>query len=285
MTLSIAMTAMAMLLLPSISDAWGPATHMKLGLDVLESAVMLSPLVRELIRRHPYDFLYGNISADITIGKKFIEYRHHCHNWLVGFEVLRHARKDASKAFAYGYLAHLAADTVAHNDFIPGMMLKDSRMMQNRHLSLELRFDRMIEPDVWPYLGKIARLADGDSDLMMKDILENTLFSFGTNKRIFSGFLIFQRVASWRKLRDSNLRRRKLGIPTEEYRRYIRLSRGAMHDFLLRFDRAKCFQLDPAGISALESARRMKRILRMMKRENGRARGMGGLRGLLSRGL
>ena len=71
------------------------------------------------LRAFPYDFLYGSIAADTSIAKKYAAVGRHSHSWAVGFDILDRARDDALKAFSYGYLAHLAADVVAHNAFVP----------------------------------------------------------------------------------------------------------------------------------------------------------------------
>ena len=45
----------------------------------------------------------------------------------MGLEIYDKARDEALKSFALGYLAHLAADTVAHNFFVPRYLIIASR--------------------------------------------------------------------------------------------------------------------------------------------------------------
>ena len=71
-------------------------------------------------------FLYGSVAADISFAKKYAPEGRHCHDWKVGEEILAAAESDAMRAVAYGYLAHLAADTVAHNLFVPRRLLLTS---------------------------------------------------------------------------------------------------------------------------------------------------------------
>jgi len=47
----------------------------------------------------------------------------HCHHWHVGEEILAAADSPELSAVGYGYLAQLAADTVAHNLFVPRQLL------------------------------------------------------------------------------------------------------------------------------------------------------------------
>ena len=101
-------------LLPADAWAWGPAAHLDFGLHLLRDLTLVAPAVAGLLRRFADDFLYGNLAADITIGKNFSPYYLHCHNWQVGLSVLDLAEDDATRSFAWGYLAHLAADIVLH---------------------------------------------------------------------------------------------------------------------------------------------------------------------------
>ncbi|MBI5344478.1 MAG: zinc dependent phospholipase C family protein, partial [Deltaproteobacteria bacterium] len=105
------------LFMPDAVLAWGPPAHLEIGQEILGNTALITHAVRALIERFPYDFLYGNISADIVVGKNLVEELKHCHNWKMGFKLLKKASTDSQKAFAYGYLSHLAADTVAHNHF------------------------------------------------------------------------------------------------------------------------------------------------------------------------
>ena len=64
-------------------------------------------------------FLYGSVAADISFAKKYVPEGRHSHHWRVGEEILKAAPDEPLKAAAYGYLGHLAADTLAHNTYVP----------------------------------------------------------------------------------------------------------------------------------------------------------------------
>src|SRR5689334_25445237 len=85
----------------------------------MRSLALLPPAIAELLRAFPHDFLYGSIAADTSMAKKYVPTGRHCHSWTVGFEIHEAARDDRMRAFAYGYLSHLAADAIAHNHFVP----------------------------------------------------------------------------------------------------------------------------------------------------------------------
>jgi len=57
---------------PLYADAWGPLTHVYLGYQVLDLGAALIPAgIYSIIKEIQNDFLYGNISADIILGRRF----------------------------------------------------------------------------------------------------------------------------------------------------------------------------------------------------------------------
>jgi len=100
------------------AHAWGPGIHIVKGSYILENLHLILPSIAQLLRACPRDFLYGCISADFFIGKGHRRRDDHCHNWSVGLKMLATANTPANEAFCYGYLAHLAADIVAHKPII-----------------------------------------------------------------------------------------------------------------------------------------------------------------------
>lgn len=82
-----------LLLLPDSAWAFGPATHVFLGRQVLDALPLLPVHIAELIRVHPQSFLYGSMAADISFAKKYVPAGRHCHFWHVGEEILSADRK------------------------------------------------------------------------------------------------------------------------------------------------------------------------------------------------
>ena len=62
----------SVLFLPSVAFAWGPLTHIYLGNEILALGSLIPAGVLEIIRRYRKDFIYGNIMADIVVGKKYL---------------------------------------------------------------------------------------------------------------------------------------------------------------------------------------------------------------------
>jgi hypothetical protein len=128
-------------LLPSTAWAWTPGTHVFLGEAVLRSLDLLPSGVAGLLSAFPHDFLYGSIAADTSIAKKYVPVGRHCHSWAVGFEIHEQASDEPLRAFALGYLAHLAADSVAHNYFVPRQLAVTASTAALGHSYWESRFE------------------------------------------------------------------------------------------------------------------------------------------------
>ena len=174
---------LSFLLLPSFAFAWGPLTHVYLGNEMFSLASLLPAGVYALIRKYRHDFLYGNLMADIIIGKKFLPEDKNPHSWEVGLSLLDSAKTRQQKAFVYGYMSHLAADTVAHGSFT-------NTKRNIAHTMIELRADSMIDRKYWIQAVSIDRKVQVRNDLFLEQSLESAFFSFKTNKRIFRGMLL-----------------------------------------------------------------------------------------------
>ena len=182
----VAVTLIA--LTPSDAYAWGPGTHILLGEAVLRSADTLLPAgLAALLRAFPSDFLYGSIAADTSIAKRYARVGRHCHAWHIGDEILGRARDDGLRAFGYGYLAHLAADVVAHNHFVPHQLAITSSSSGIGHAYWESRFETHAGEGWARRARAVIQLDHGRSDDHLDRILSPTLFSTPTNRRIFRG--------------------------------------------------------------------------------------------------
>src|SRR5262249_2707053 len=126
---------------PHAAHAWTPGTHVFLGEAVMRSLALLPPAVAALLREFPHDFLYGSIAADTSLAKKYAPRGPHFHSWNVGMEIFDHARDDPLRAFALGYLSHLAADSIAHNYFVPTQLAITSSTSGFGHSYWESRFE------------------------------------------------------------------------------------------------------------------------------------------------
>lgn len=170
------------LLVPSVTFAWGPLTHFYLGSEILSLGSLIPAGIYSIMRKYKHDFLYGNLIADIVIGKKYLPEDKNSHSWDVALNLFEDARTRQQKAFVYGYLSHLAADTVAHGKFI-------GNKKNIGHALIELKADSIIDKRYWIQAITIDRSVQHRNDIFLERSLERAIFSFKTNKRIFKGML------------------------------------------------------------------------------------------------
>jgi hypothetical protein len=265
--LSILSTALLLLLIDTPAWAWGPAAHLDLGLAVLGDLALVAPAVAALLRRHADDFLYGSLAADITIGKNLSPYQLHCHNWQVALPVLELAERDATRAFAWGYLSHLAADTVAHNYFVPYKTVEHFALRGAAHTYWELRFDAHVPQAAWQAGRRLSMRAFADHDRHLRKILTGPLFPFAINKQLFNSMLLFSRLRRWRKTAASHSRRTHRVLTVQEWQEARAMSLERVRVLLARGQAADCLRSDPTGHRNLLIATELRRRLRRLRRQ------------------
>ncbi|MEO6779050.1 MAG: zinc dependent phospholipase C family protein, partial [Gemmatimonadaceae bacterium] len=173
---------------------------MFLGNAVLRSLAMLPGSIAELLDAFPYDFLYGSIAADTSIAKKYAEVGRHCHSWRVGFEIHDQAASERMRAFALGYLAHLAADSVAHNYYVPRQLAVTSTTSALGHSYWESRIETHLGGDSPHRARELILLDHSRADEHLDRILSPTIFSTHTNRRIFRGMVYVTDTESWQRV-------------------------------------------------------------------------------------
>lgn len=266
------MVVVALLLvaaLPSAAWAWTPGTHVFLGDALLRHLTLVPPGIADLLAAHPADFLYGSIAADTSIAKKYAEVGRHCHSWRVGLEVHHEARPPALQAFALGYLAHLAADVVAHNFFVPRQLAVTASTASIGHSYWESRVDTHLG-ELWPRRARELLLLDhGVADGHLDRILSPTLFGTPTNRRIFRGMVYVTDTDSWQRIFQLISENSRWDLSDAEVGRYLARSFDYIVDLLCRWDGSEPFRFDPSGEEPLREAKRVRRAAR---REGGDVR-------------
>lgn len=246
------------------ASAWGIGVHLQLGSNILNNLKQLSPALQGILLEHPLDFLYGCISADITLGKKFTHYLRHCHSWRMGLKVLQAADSDRQKACGYGYLAHLAADTVAHSYFVPFKMIRTFNSALLKHTYWEVRVEACVEPEIWGLARQIGRKNFSVNDNMMRSVLSDTIFSFSTNKRIFNSLLLLNRLQQWQKMIRSMSTSTKWPLAEDHIDEYLSIAGEATSSILCNMQESPYWVADPTGERALDTARIMRKNLKIL---------------------
>ncbi|HEX9282333.1 MAG TPA: zinc dependent phospholipase C family protein [Gemmatimonadales bacterium] len=245
-------------LFPAVAHAWTPGTHIYLGESVLANLHQLPAIVADLLRAFPFDFLYGNIAADTSLAKKYAPVGRHCHAWHVGQEIFDLAPTDPLRAFGWGYLSHLAADTVAHNFFVPRQLVLTSSTTALGHSYWESRFETHLG-DAYAKEAKQVILQDHTpSDTHLDSIISPTLFSMRTNRRLFRGMVHLTESESWRWAFQLILENTRWDLPDADVERHMAVAFEYVMELLGQKD-AAARRLDPAGDKALRLAKRMRR--------------------------
>lgn len=253
--------AMAWLLLaPDPVLAWGPATHVALGEAVLSSLFLVPPAIRALLEKYPLHFLYGSLAADISFAKKYVPEGRHCHNWHIGEEIYEAAESEPLSAVGLGYLAHLAADTVAHNIFVPRQLLLTSTTQAVGHTYWEHRMDMHLGEDFLNLARHIVVDHDHtEADALFDDVLSRTVFSFGTNRRIFRGMIRFQGHERWQRVFGQVLSKSRFDLPNPLVDRYFERSFENVIGYLRERGSSSAAQQDPVGDLNLKLAKKVRR--------------------------
>ena len=256
---SIVLAVAVLVVAPGVAHAWTPGTHVFLGEAVMRSLAALPPAVAALLSEFPYDFLYGSIAADTSIAKKYAPVGRHCHSWTVGFEILESAEDERLRAFGLGYLAHLAADSVAHNYFVPRQLAITSSTSALGHSYWESRFETHLGSEYARRARELILIDHSPSDQLLDRVLSPTIFSTPTNRRIFRGMVIVADNESWQRIFQLMKERSRWDLPEPDVGRYLARSYDYIIDLLRRMDGAEPFRLDPSGDEALRLAKRVRR--------------------------
>jgi hypothetical protein len=252
-----------------VAHAWTPGTHVFLGDAVLRSLSMLPGHIAELLEAYPYDFLYGSIAADTSIAKKYAEAGRHCHSWRVGLEIHDSAPAGRLRTFALGYLAHLAADVVAHNHFVPRQLAVTSSTSALGHSYWESRFETHLGGDSPHRARELILLDHSRADEHLDRILSPTIFSTPTNRRLFRGMVYVTDTESWQRVFQLVSEKSRWDLPNDQIAAYMTRSYDFIMDLFNRQDQSAPFAFDPSGDAPLREAKRVRRAL--LRRGGGEA--------------
>jgi hypothetical protein len=242
MMMFIVVFVLSIILIPSIAEAWGPITHVYLANQVLDLGIAALPAgIYNLLRKYRKDFLYGNLSADIILGKRFQGVEKNSHSWEIAWKLFELSETDQQRAFAYGYLTHLCADTVAHNLKYP--------LLPFTHPALEIKSDTIIDKRYRKMLKRLDKTMQKRNDIFLEKTLESVFFSFKTNRRIFKGFLILSRLPNYTPVSNFIDRRFPYEIPVQDIYGFQDESLQRMFELLINGRDSKVMKKSPLFIS------------------------------------
>lgn len=249
------------LFVPDTASAFGPATHAFLSRQLLDSLTLLPAALADLLRAFPASFIYGSLAADISLAKKYVPSGRHCHYWHVGEEIYAEADNARLRAVALGYLSHLAADTIAHNFFVPRQLLLTSSTKALGHSYWEARMDAHLGERYAALAREVVMDHDHtEADALFDRVLSGTIFSFETNRRIFRGMIQFQDSERWKVVFDRVVQRSRWDLSDGEVEAYLSRAFDSVVDYLCRRRSSLPAALDPIGETNLQMAKRIRRM-------------------------
>src|SRR6201984_3598345 len=99
----VALGLVIVLVTPDSAHAWGPITHVALGIQVIASGIAPFDSLHSVLQAAPEIFLYGSLAPDIVQGRRLqSRLRRHSHNWSTGLELLESAGGGPCRAFCSG---------------------------------------------------------------------------------------------------------------------------------------------------------------------------------------
>lgn len=265
----VLMGVLLLLLTPADALAWGPATHIGVGEAALGQLVLLPGAIGALLARHRLAFLYGNIVADIVFAKRMSRVKQFCHHWSTGFRILEQAElaeNEATEAMAYGYLAHLAADTVAHGKYVPRQLSVSGTSQNLGHFFWELRAEGAIPGEQWSTLRELLARDRAIFHTFLAPHLSPALLSFPVNRVLFERMNALSSAPIFLRSVGMYNRRSRWELPTGLLDGYMDESVDRVVSILSDGDKSALLREDPNGTSALMQARVIRRDVRRRRR-------------------
>ncbi|MGE4297418.1 MAG: zinc dependent phospholipase C family protein [Desulfovibrionaceae bacterium] len=194
-----ATVALVVALPPADAWAWGPGVHLAMGSYLLDNISLLPVQVATVLAAHAEPFLYGALSADIFIGKGSRFTLGHSHSWDTAFALLHAAEEERRRAFAFGYLAHLAADVVAHNYYVPNVLAAHPTRGKWSHVYVESRADAKVEWDR-ALAARLFRKRLRRSDRQLLAATGKQVLTYVIKKGVYGGSVRLVGRTAWRRL-------------------------------------------------------------------------------------
>ncbi|HEX9306446.1 MAG TPA: zinc dependent phospholipase C family protein [Anaeromyxobacter sp.] len=264
-TLSLAAVALAILVVPTEARAWGPLAHLSFSTQALETLGTAQPSLRHMLQDFGNEFLYGSLAADIVVGKNMARYLYHCHNWRVGFNVFKHAKAGGEQSFSLGFLSHLAADTIAHNYYVPFKTVASYHKRNTQHAYWELRYDQRMDRDLSRVAREVTTRVYRNHDEYLERMLGgSSVLPFGVSKQLFRSLLATARVGRFHHVsRLALARERNLVLEPELVVDTNRLAVDAIVGMLVEGERSLAARADATGARNIRIAQDLRKQLRL----------------------
>lgn len=254
-------------LMPTAALAFGPVAHVDMALEILSWAGMVGGSLAGLIARHRRHFILGTLDPDRTLAKNLATYEDHSHNWDTAIDQFRSAESDQERARSLGRICHLAADTVAHNYFVPKKIVDSVDSRGAGHFFWELRFDaRLREIRGQDELESLS-FNDREEIQYLATMIRPTVATRNINARLTGVAMKLQKAGPYMAATRTLDRRSNLNFSDAEVmdiRELAIQAQVAAIGSLTESDAgpSPIFELDPRGISCISQSRKVRAELR-----------------------
>ena len=255
--------------LPAPAFAFGPVAHIDMGLDLVAQAAAVGTGAWVLLRDHSKSFLQGTIGPDRELAKNLASYQNHSHNWHRALDRFRGEGDDETRAFFLGYLCHLAADSVAHNYFVPLKMIEAHRSIFAAHVYWEMRMDARSRESGHDSALKALRMNARKHRRFLETVVPGNVLGARFNVRMSGIAMRVQRALAYRAASRLIDRESRLQLADEDIADVRRLAMEAQVSLLKKLEAAPILQVDPRGLAAIARARGLRRQLRDLVRRQG----------------
>lgn len=245
--------------LPSVALAWGPAVHLWIGDVLLQTAAASIPLVGALLRPYAREFLYGCLAPDFFVGKGSIGHYMHCHNWEAGRRLLDGAPGDRERAFALGYMTHLAADVIGHNYFVPNNLYRLFAAHKVGHVFFELHADNLLDHAYVDLADTLVAAPNVTCDALLKAVIPLGRVPFGAKKVLFTSWIALHNRTAMRALLYRFRSFSASLLRHDDVRDMIELSLALAYDMLVDPALPLLGRYDPIGADNLRLAMELRK--------------------------
>jgi hypothetical protein len=133
-----------------------------------------------------------------------------------------------------------------------------------KHAYWEMRFEAFVDKDIWELAREVCHADHQANDKLLRSVLTTTIFSFGTNKRIFNSIMLLSRLEKWQQAMQTLSRNSRYKLVESDRDEYLKLTGEAVFDFLQNPEGSRFLKTDPTGEKALAAAEALRKNLRLL---------------------
>ena len=151
---------------------------------------------------------------------------------------------------------------------MPSNLIRSFDSRTSGHAYWEARADALQGKHYWVKVRSVLQGNYSDCDRLVERVIEHTLFSFKTNKRIFDSLMAVHKLDRWQTLVNTVNRRSRFELTGERVQQYNRACIASATDLLVNGRESYTQKQDATGREILTRAVALRRKLRVLKRRD-----------------